>query len=216
MSLAICVSVYNDQHLLKRLLSQIQDHCPNAVVLVISDGIKLEDWCKKDTLWFECSRAKAEGQKGLWTQRYLEMFLQHTSAETLLRVDPDTCIWKHFALPDGEYDLFGTISPTRYKYPYVRGGCIGFTRDSAEKIVESNLLLDDRYKNYNYQRYKHWRWEHEVESDEQFAFQDWIVGDICHKLNLTLKDWEDVCILGNQNIIPEIGNYSITHPHPVL
>ncbi len=209
------VNVYQDFHLMKRLISQIKENCKNSVI-IIGDGVKLEPFCKEGTIWFECDRAKSENQKGLWTQRYLELYLKNTTESHLIRVDPDTCIWQPFSLPSGEYDIFGTISPKRYKHPYVRGGCIGFTRSAAEKIVDSKMLLDDCYKGYNYQRYKHYRWKHEVESEEKFAFQDWIVGDIAYRLNLILHDWKEVCILGNLNIIPERAGFAITHPNPYL
>ncbi len=215
MDLIFLVNVYNDQHLAKRLIQQIKNHhiCD---IIVIGDGVKLEDYCKQNTIWFECNRAKAERQKGLWTQRYLELFLKHTNAKHLLRVDPDTCVWRSCILPEGEYDLFGHIEPLRYKYPYIRGGCIGFTRSAAEKIISSQYLLDKNYEHFNYQRYKHHRWDHEEESDEKIAFQDWIIGDVVHRLNLKQKNWEDICILGNQKIIPKKKSYSITHPHPLL
>ncbi len=152
--------------------------------------------------------------KGLWTQRYLNIFLKHTNATHLLKVDPDTCVWRSFSLPPGDYDIFGNMS-NRYKYPYIKGGCIGFTRSAAKKIIDSEFLLDKEYENFNYQRYKNHKWPHEIESAEQFAFQDWIVGDVAHRLNLKLKEWEEIYILGNLNIVPEIKEYAVTHPHPL-
>lgn len=184
--------------------------------MIIADGVSLDENLKKNTIWFECSRAKGEGQKGLWTHRYLEYFLKYTDASIVLRVDPDTCVWRNFALPVGDYDIFGTIEPRKYRYPYVLGGCIGFTRECAQKIVDSKLLLDSKFKHFNYQRYKHHRWEHEVESDEQIAFQDWIVADVAFELNLKLQEWKEICILGNYKRVPKIETFAITHPHPLL
>lgn len=181
---------------------------------MIGDGVKLENGLKEG-LWFECDRAKAKGQKGLWTQRYLEIFLENSDAKYLLRVDPDTCVWRPFSLPEKDC-IFGNIEKKKYKYHYVRGGCIGFTRQVARKIVESRLLLDDRYSVYNYQRYKYFRWEHEEESDEEIALQDWIVADVRHRLKIELVEWNEFFILGNQNKVPEVGSFAVTHPHPII
>ena len=215
MSFAFVVNVYNDQHLAKRLLEQIKTHC-SCDIIVIGDGVKLEDYCKQGTIWIENERTKAQGQKGLWTQRYLKLFLELTFATHLLRVDPDTCVWRPFMLPGMGITTYLEPSPKRYKYPFVNGGCIGFTRDAAEKIVSSNLLLDDKYEEFNYLRYKFHKWEHEETSDEKLAFQDWIVGDICHRLNLKLKKWDEIQIFGGNQHIPSPGRFAITHPHPRL
>ncbi len=131
-------------------------------------------------------------------------------------MDPDTCIWKTFNLPKGDYDLFGNISKNRYKYPYVRGGCIGLTRIAAQKILDSGMLLEDKYKNYNYQRYNWYKWPHEIKSTEEIAFQDWIMADVCHELKLKLKQWNDICILGNDKRVPDKADFAITHPNPIL
>ncbi len=205
------VNVYKDNHLAKILINQLANL--GYEVIIIGDGVKLEDYLKQG-LYFELDRAKQQGTKGLWTKRYLEIFLEHSQDDHLLKVDTDTCIWRHFVLPSGEFDLFGNIEHRKYKHPYVRGGCIGFTRNAAQVIVDSGLLLDDCYMLYTYQRYLHCRWEHEEKSDERITLQDWIVGDIAYRLGLVLKEWDEVSILGNCNKIPSVGKYAITHPHP--
>ena len=207
------VHVWNDQHLMPRLLAQVKEL--GYPILVIGDGVKLEPHCKKGTLWFELNRAKGKDQGGLWTHRYLEHFLAHSAENHLCRIDPDTCVWRKFALPEGDYDLFGNIT-TRKGISWVKGGCIGFTRAAAHRIVASRFLLERQYARSNYLRYSRFRWAHEKESREPLAFQDYPVGHVCHRLSLKLREWGEVKILGNQNVIPERENYAITHPHPLL
>ena len=215
MSFAFVITTYNDQHLVPRLLQQINKHCPGIQVIVIGDGVKLEESLKQGTTWFECERAKGQGQKGLWTQRFLEIFLKYSTATHLIKLDPDSCIWRPFTLPEGNYDLCGNIKHKRYKHPYIRGGCVVNTRLAAQKIVDSQILLEDKYEEYNYSRYKIHRWDHEKQSDELIALQDWIMGDVIYRLQLVLQEWNEIFIV-RKKISIQIENFAITHPHPTL
>lgn len=211
---AFALNVYNDQHLATRAVSQILQHCPASPIIIISDGIPLQDDLKKHTLWFEHARVKSKGMGGLWTHRYLSLFLEHTSSSHLLRIDPDTCVHRPFKLPEGDYDIFGT--PGANYSPYIRGGCIGFTRACAETLVKSRRLLAPIFAKHNYARYSHYKWPHEEYSNEPLAFQDYIVADLVKEFGFKIKQWDEVNILGNLNTIPEAGNFAITHPHPWL
>ena len=204
------INVYKDQYLLSRLLPQIKKHFDKKIV-VIGDGVKLDNCCKKETTWFECERIKTEGKKGLWTKRYLEYYLQESDDPFVVKLDPDTCVWRSFTIPDG--DICGNIGH-KYKHPYVKGGCIAIKREAATKMLESKLLEDECYASFNYERYGKHKWLHETRSSELLALQDWIVGDIAYRLNLKLQEWDEIKILGNDNIKPVPENFAVTHPHP--
>lgn len=187
--IAFAVNVYRDEHLADRLIRQLADHYRDASHIIIPDSPRLKD--------------KPTGQ---WTQRYLEWALA-TGADVIIKLDPDTCVWRRAVLPDA--DWFGTISTDG---TFVRGGACGFRRETAKRLVESRLLLEEAP--FSYARYGEYRWPHEEWSDELISCQDRIVGRAMAKLQIPPAPWPDVLILGNGNIIPEPENFAMTHPHP--
>lgn len=76
---------------------------------------------------------------GRVVQRHLEVFLE-SGASWWFKVDPDTVAWRRFRDLPLTTCFFGTIqggNPGRS----LQGGCIGGTRDAAEELVASSLLL---------------------------------------------------------------------------
>lgn len=200
------INVHRDQHLALRLVKQIRKHFDRPA-LVISDGEPIIPELDELTLCYCFNRAK-DRRDGYWTQRYLQAALEFP-AETIIKLDPDTCIWRKFEPPQA--DWFGTLGDSS---DYIRGGAVGMSRETAQKVVRSGLL----YKNYPYiyYRYKKHRWPHEQESDEAISNQDHIMRRVMSKLKIEPTPWPEVLIYGNSGIIPEPGNYAVTHPHPSI
>ncbi len=204
--IAFVINVWNDQHLALRLVKQIREHFDQPA-LIIGDGVTIIPELNEITLARSFNRVKDQ-RTGYWTQRYLQIALQ-TSADVIIKLDPDAQIWRKFTPPQA--DWFGTLSNTK---AFVRGGCCGFSRAAAEKVCRSGLL----YKTYPYiyQRYGKYKWPHEEFSEEPLSSQDNIMRRVMAILDIQPTEWPEVLILGNDGIVPERGDYAATHPHPLL
>ena len=86
------------------------------------------------------------GMAHLYVERLLRVAL--TDPESyLLRIDPDTGVWRRFSHVPAFSSLFGTletISERRQEEicvpANVQGGCVGITCDAAVEIVSSGIL----------------------------------------------------------------------------
>lgn len=83
---------------------------------------------------------------GMLCQRMLDLMLQ-SGAEIMIKIDPDTAVQAPFKwLPDaGECAIYGSVQKS-HGVESIQGGCIIFTRASAEKLYHSRLLESDRLK----------------------------------------------------------------------
>lgn len=179
-----------DAPLAKRLGKQIEMHYPGADQMYLRDVPRLKHILT-----------------GEWTQRYLEYALA-TGADVILKLDPDTCMWRRPEIPQA--DWFGTLSNDGF----VRGGACGFSRFAAESLVSSGKLM--RPTQHSYPRYGHCKWPHEDYDSAQLSCQDRTVSEIMGNLGIPATPWPDVLILGNDRVIPDRGDYSLTHPHPLI
>lgn len=184
------VNVWKDERLAQRLLSQLSVIYPGVDVIVIPDEPRL--------------KTRLSGE---WTQRYLLRALEHELSDVIVKLDPDTCVWRQAPIPDA--DWFGTISNDGR---FARGGACGFRRATAQRIVDSGLLLND-YRHL-YDRYGKFRWPHEEPDTGLISAQDRIVAEVAETLDIKPTPWKYVFILGNDNRVPDVAGWAITHPHP--
>ncbi len=198
--------MYDDQHLALRLVKQIRKHFEQGAV-VISDGAPVIPELDDLALCHHFDRVKDQ-TTGYWTQRYLEIALQ-TSARTIIKLDPDACVWRRFTPPDA--DWFGTMGDSG---DYVRGGACGFSRTAAEMVVRSGLL-HSRFP-YVYYRYGKHRWPHERESKDPLSNQDHIMRRVMRKLGIAPTPWPEALVYGNCGRIPVVNDEAVTHPHPTM
>lgn len=217
--LCFVFGIYTEWHLARRLAAQIRTFYKGAPIIALADGTNDPDFamsCDSLGINFLCGdRLKLPQFGGEWSQRLFLEFLK-TDSSTLIKLDPDTCLWRQFSyIPNA--DWFGSLGSS-YKYPYPRGGCVGFRRAAVEKIVASELLLAEVYKceSFSYDRYGYWRWLHENHLGEAIALQDWILADVGQKLGLRVADWDEVNIQFRQ--IPDNPDlkWAATHPHPTI
>src|SRR6185295_12164727 len=81
---------------------------------------------------------------GAVIERMLALFLERPT-RYLFKIDPDTLIHRRFKYLPARSGLFGTLQ-TEQETPSIQGGCMGFTRDAAEQILQSKMLRDERLK----------------------------------------------------------------------
>ena len=141
MSLAFVITTCpGDSSLTHRLLWQLGTHHPRAEKIVITDGA-LEDWQTRalEGLCSTLIRGEALGQNTskptLWLERLLKVALEFSSAEVIVKLDPDAYFTRAIRSYPGA-DLFGSLYPDGT----VTGGVYGFRRDTAKRVLESGLL----------------------------------------------------------------------------
>lgn len=189
--IAFAVNIYRDEALALRLARQIRRHYPEAHLVFVHDRDRLK-----------------LRRTGEWTARYLRLALS-TDAETIIKIDPDACLWRRFVVPDAAWFGVPTLSGV-----FLRGGAVGFSRATAETLLASGQLLAE--SKHIYSRYGAFRWPHELEDDTLISCQDRIVGDVMQSLGIGWSRWEDVHDLGNAMTVAERGNHAISHPHPTI
>ena len=141
MSLAFVATTHRgDSHLAYRLLWQLNTYHPRAEKIFITDG-KLQDWQTRalegmcDTLIHGEALGQNTARPTAWLERMLRLALEHTSAEIIVKLDPDAYLFRAIRSYPGA-DLFGTL----YADGTVTGGVYGFRRDTARRVLESGLL----------------------------------------------------------------------------
>lgn len=215
MSLAFVLMLYDDVLLAERLIRQLRQWHPNADILAIADGVTPDGfaaYCTLNTVTYvPGDRLKPRTHGGQWTQRYLELFLARSDATTLIKLDPDSFVYRAIAnVPDSaSADLFGTLRVNHLGQTQVRGGCVGYQRAAAQRLMASKLLLEDKYRDatrYSYRR---------KPEDPLLTLQDAIVADVAQRLELKLFEWSEVAIVsGSETPVDNAAlTYAVTHPH---
>lgn len=120
-------------------------------------------------------RIKVVGHGGEWTQRWLTQALA-TDGDPIIKIDPDILVPRAVtSFPTA--DVFGHILIYADGSTHCCGGTFGISRACAQKIVDSKLLLDEKYLApfYTY-----------VWNGETVAFQDRIFADVCKRLGIKM------------------------------
>ena len=153
---------------------------------------------------------------GAVIERMLELFFE-TPTRYLLKIDPDTVIHRRFQYLPVRSGLFGTLQTER-ETPSIQGGCMGFTRDAAEQILQSQMLRDSRLKEpakfINDSPYF-------VRMTDRanrcgLASFDWIVPWIASQLGIPMYSFDEVNS-GWQQAPPNPNErYAVSHPRAVL
>lgn len=149
---------------------------------------------------------------GAIIERMIELFLERPTPY-LFKIDPDTVIHRRFQYLPVRSGLFGTLQ-TEQETLSVQGGCMGFTRDAAEQILQSQLLRDDRLRE-----------PAKFIDDSPYFFRmadrakrcglasfDWIVPWIASQLGIAIYPFDEVNS-GWQQAPPNPNlRYAVSHP----
>jgi len=146
-------------------------------------------------------RLKARGRGGENAHHYLSLFLKFSQDSYLIKIDPDTGVNHAPTLP-AEFDV-----ACNFVEGSLRGGAIAFSRQAAEAIVNSELLLAETYQSL--------KWCYRWRKTEWISCEDAILYDVVQRLGLDLVDWTDVyCRHREESFNPpdSLNFYSLYHP----
>jgi len=212
--------VFRNFELTDASLQELRGHFPGARVLVRSDGDSDPRYRvlshRYDVDYRAEERLFPARHGGAVVQRMFEIFLEKPTAY-LFKIDPDTQIHRRFRYLPAETAMFGTVqgAPDRLS---VQGGCIGFTRDAAERISDSRLLLDPILRDCQADWPSHLRKLARRARDQGLASFDWSLGWVADQIGIPLVDFPEVYSIHGEVISrpeEEKDTYAVTHPKVV-
>lgn len=197
-------------------LTDLRKHYPESRVILRSDGDtdpRLPLLATRHNADFRCeSRLFSIENGGAVIERMLEIFLERPTPY-LFKIDPDTVIHRRFKYLPVRSGLFGTPQ-TEQETPSIQGGCMGFTRDAAVQILQSEMLRDSRLREpakfINDSPY-FVRMAHRAHRCGLASF-DWIVPWIASKLGISTYAFDEVNSGWQQAPPNPEQRYAVSHP----
>ncbi|MDT4968323.1 MAG: hypothetical protein QOJ64_3060, partial [Acidobacteriota bacterium] len=140
--------VYKNYDATAECLLDLRRHYPSSRVILRSDGDpdpRFPILARRNEVDFRAEpRLFGIENGGAVIERMLVIFLEKPT-RYLIKIDPDTVIHRRFQYLPIRSGLFGTPQGGE-ETPSIQGGCIGFTRDIAQRILQSGMLRDSRLK----------------------------------------------------------------------
>src|SRR5215831_4788808 len=168
---------YNDYAASAECLRDLRRHYPDSRVILRSDGDpdpRLSRMAQLNQIDFRREpRLFGIENGGAVIERMLVLLLEKPS-QYLFKIDPDTAFHRRFKYLPVRSGVFGTLQ-CEPESPSVQGGCMGFTRDAAERILKSGLLRDSRLSE-----------PHRFVDDSPYFFR---MADRAHRCGLASFDW---------------------------
>ena len=215
--ICFCFTFYNEIELSKKLISQLQNFYPSSNIICISDGnsnLELEKFCDHHNInYIKGERLFNLKYGGLWVKRMLLTYLENSSSNYLIKLDPDVLIRRKFKyFPDT--DLAGDIT-YHSNFKFIHGAPRFHKREACKAILDSNLLESPKYildLNFAYRpHYKTYLTPKQEYNCELFISEDKIICDVAQQLNLKLGQWNEV-YSRIPSYCPEPAKYATIHP----
>lgn len=210
---------YKDYDATEACLADLRKHYPDSRVILRSDG----DSDPRLPILAERQRSNFYGESRLFgienggaiIERMLVLFLE-TPTRYLFKIDPDTVIHRRFQYLPVRSGLFGTLQ-TEHETPSIQGGCLGFTRDAAEQILQSDMLRDCRLKEpakFISDSPYFFRMAHRADRCGLASF-DWIVPWAASQLGIPMYSFAEVNSGWQQPPPNPDLRYAVSHPRGV-
>jgi hypothetical protein len=207
--------VYHDYDQAAECLRDLRIHYPASPVILRSDGdpdprlpILAKDY-KVD--FHNEERLFGIENGGAIIERMLELFFAKPTPY-LFKIDPDTVIHRRFQYLPVRSGLFGTPQ-CEDETPSIQGGCLGFTRDAAEQILQSKLLRDSRLREpekFSNESFLFLRMAHRANECGLASF-DWILAWVAAELGIPLYPFDEV--KSGWRHPPNLDqSYAVSHP----
>lgn len=208
--------VYQNYDATAECLRDLRKHYPASRVILRSDGDldpRFPILAKHHTVDFRGeSRLFTIEKGGAIIERMLVLFLEKPT-RYLFKIDPDTVIHRRFQYLPVRNGLFGTLQ-LEQETPSIQGGCLGFTRDSAEQILRSEMLRDNRLKEpakFIDDSPYFIRMAHRAQRCGLASF-DWIVPWIAGALGIPIYPFDEVNSGWQQAPSNPNQRYAVSHP----
>lgn len=196
------LSVYKDSMLALDTIKTLKN-LYNYKIFVRSDGLFHKEISQEPYInYMTDSRRKTKGSGGIQTHRYLSLSLNY-DFEYLVKLDPDTFPQKIF-----NFDNFSSCSINCNKSlrnNIIQGGIIGFPREVIKKIVNSNILLKEKFKTDAYNYFC-------VGNDSHVACQDLILSECIKELEIPIKTHQGFEVFGKYVNLFENKDAYFLHP----
>ena len=213
--LTFLLQVYHDFELAKVCVNNLRTHYPNSRLVIISDGdpdprIKqLASDRHGEYIAGEWLYGIESGGKMI--QRMLSTFLSSPS-QYLLKIDSDTTISRPFGYFPGKDCIFGTRQRSKLTFS-IQGGFVGFTLNSAKKLLNSNIFLSNELSNYK----ETWAKNNKdlilaVKETKRIRFE-WVLAFAAKKLSIPQLDFKEVCSKWKHPVRNTNLRYAATHPN---
>ena len=197
-------------------LKDLRRHYPASRVILRSDGDpdpRFPIFARQNEVDFRAeSRLFTIENGGAVIERMLVLFLEKPT-RYLFKIDPDSVIHRRFQYLPLRNGLFGTLQ-LEHESPSIQGGCMGFTRDAAEQILQSHMLRDSRLKDpakFIDDSPYFFRMAHRAQRCGLASF-DWIVPWVASELGIPLYTFDEVNS-GWQQAPPNPNQrFAVTHP----
>ena len=206
---------YQDYEATAECLGDLRKHYSASRVILRSDGDpdpRLPILAQRHQVDFrEETRLFGIENGGAVIERMLVLFMEEPT-RYLLKIDSDTVIHRRFRYLPLRSGLFGTLQGGRAT-PSIQGGCLGFTRDSAEQILRSDMLRDPRLREpakFVDDSPYFVRMTHRANRCGLASF-DWILPWIARELGIPIYPFYEV----NSDWQQPSQRYAVSHPRAV-
>jgi hypothetical protein len=210
---------YKNYEATAECLTDLRKHYPGSRVILRSDG----DPDRRFPILAKHHNADFRGELRLFgienggavIERMLVIFLEKPT-RYLFKIDPDTVIHRRFRYLPVLSGLFGTLQ-CEQETPSIQGGCMGFTRDAAEQILESGMLRDSRLREpakFISDSPYFFRMAHRAHRCGLASF-DWMVPWVASELGLSIYSFDEVNSGWQQAPPNPEQRYAVSHPRAV-
>ncbi len=210
---------YKNYDATAQCLEDLRKHYSTSRVILRSDGDRdprLPTLAARNEIDFrEESRLFGIEHGGSVIARMLELFVEKPTPY-LFKIDPDTVIHRRFQYLPVRSGLFGTPQ-TESETPSIQGGCMGFTRDAAEQILQSTLLRDRRLREPSKFINESPYFVRMTDRANRcgLASFDWIVPWIASQLGIAIYRFDEVNSGWQQAPPNPDQRYAVSHPRAV-
>lgn len=202
--------VYDEVEQSKILVQSLRRFYPNVQIISIFDGLKnseLKQYLESfQVMVVEGDRLKLQKNGAAWLVRMLEKFLELSSAEALIKIEPDSLVLREFKeFPLSSAGITGTLVETSC-LQYITSGCFWIRRSAVQRILNSKILLDNRYKILRSFGYKK-----QPDEQEWLLNENIVLAQVSSVLNLGQENWKEVCC----NVLPieeATNEWAVFHP----
>lgn len=224
--LTFFMQVHNDHRRARWAITNLRRHFPSAPLIIVSDDDASPVWPKLarrfGATYHQGDALYGTASGGQIVQRMLDCFME-APTDYLFKIDTDTQTHRRFDfLPTGRC-VFGTLEwqtfarkESLHDLPSVQGGFVGYTREAAELIQQSHVLLSpDLVDDYSgtYADVPEIR----ERAERGMVSTDFLARYACRKLAIDCVSFPEVRSQYRGRVqLKRPDEYAFTHPHKEL